>query len=148
MILEYCGVQVESSSAQFVEDLRSISPDIEVIPAHAWTPWFGIFGSASGYDSLVETFDELSSHIFAIETGLSSDPIMNRRCYNSMDDAQNFRSDACNHECAAAKGVGVKSARGSVHRSSQVSVSFDSRQAHAAREPSNPDPLCRPNGGA
>jgi len=48
-----------------------------MIPAHAWTPWFGIFGSKGGYDSIEEAFDELSEHIFAIETGLSSDPIMN-----------------------------------------------------------------------
>src|SRR3989339_641379 len=50
-----------------------------VIPAHAWTPWFAIFGSKSGYDSIEECFEELSSEIFAIETGLSSDPEMNWR---------------------------------------------------------------------
>ncbi|KKT25090.1 MAG: PHP domain protein, partial [Candidatus Magasanikbacteria bacterium GW2011_GWA2_43_9] len=49
----------------------------QLIPAHAWTPWFGIFGSKGGYDSLDEAFDELASEIFAIETGLSSDPLMN-----------------------------------------------------------------------
>jgi uncharacterized protein (TIGR00375 family) len=51
-----------------------------MVPAHAWTPWFGIFGSKSGYDSLEETFEELTPHIKAIETGLSSDPEMNWRC--------------------------------------------------------------------
>lgn len=51
-----------------------------MIPAHAWTPWFGIFGSKGGYDRLEEAFDDLSPHIFAIETGLSSDPLMNWRC--------------------------------------------------------------------
>jgi uncharacterized protein (TIGR00375 family) len=50
-----------------------------LIPAHAWTPWFSIFGSMSGFDSIEECFDEMSSHIFAIETGLSSDPAMNWR---------------------------------------------------------------------
>ncbi len=50
-----------------------------VIPAHAWTPWFAVFGSKSGYNSLEECFEELTPHIFAIETGLSSDPPMNRR---------------------------------------------------------------------
>ena len=50
-----------------------------LIPAHAWTPWFSIFGSMSGFDSIEECFDELSYKIFAIETGLSSDPPMNWR---------------------------------------------------------------------
>ena len=49
------------------------------IPAHAWTPWFGIFGSESGYDSLKECFEDLSEYVYAIETGLSSDPLMNWR---------------------------------------------------------------------
>lgn len=50
-----------------------------MIPAHAWTPWFAVFGSKSGFDSLEECFEELTPHIKAIETGLSSDPIMNWR---------------------------------------------------------------------
>lgn len=50
-----------------------------VVPAHAWTPWFAIFGSKSGFDSIEECFDEYAKHIFAIETGLSSDPKMNWR---------------------------------------------------------------------
>lgn len=49
------------------------------IPAHAWTPWFGIFGSESGYDSLEECFEEMTPYIYGIETGLSSDPAMNWR---------------------------------------------------------------------
>ncbi|MBI3620456.1 DNA helicase UvrD [Candidatus Roizmanbacteria bacterium] len=48
-----------------------------LIPAHAWTPWFSIFGSKSGFDSIKECFEDLSSYIYAVETGLSSDPIMN-----------------------------------------------------------------------
>lgn len=54
-------------------------PDALVVPAHAWTPHFSVLGSESGFDSLEECFDELTSHIYAIETGLSSDPLMNRR---------------------------------------------------------------------
>jgi uncharacterized protein (TIGR00375 family) len=50
-----------------------------MIPAHAWTPWFAVFGSKSGYNSLEECFEELTPRIRAIETGLSSDPVMNRR---------------------------------------------------------------------
>ena len=55
------------------------SQDCMVVPAHAWTPWFGIFGSKSGFDSMEECFEEYSKHIYAIETGLSSDPSMNWR---------------------------------------------------------------------
>ena len=49
------------------------------IPAHAWTPWFGNFGSMSGYDSLSDCFEDLTEYIYGIETGLSSDPAMNWR---------------------------------------------------------------------
>ena len=50
-----------------------------VVPAHAWTPWFSVFGSKSGFDSLEECFEEYTKYIYAIETGLSSDPAMNWR---------------------------------------------------------------------
>lgn len=55
------------------------SPDGMLIPAHAWTPHFSVFGAESGFDSLEECFEELTPHVHAIETGLSSDPLMNRR---------------------------------------------------------------------
>lgn len=48
-----------------------------VIPAHAWTPWFALYGSKTGFDSIDECFGDLSKYIYAIETGLSSDPAMN-----------------------------------------------------------------------
>lgn len=57
----------------------SISKDIMIIPAHAWTPWFGIFGSMSGFDHLKDCFKEYTKDIYAIETGMSSDPAMNWR---------------------------------------------------------------------
>ncbi|MBI2624840.1 MAG: DNA helicase UvrD [Candidatus Nealsonbacteria bacterium] len=57
----------------------NISEDCLVVPAHAWTPWFSIFGSKSGFDSIEECFEEYSKYIYAIETGLSSDPAMNWR---------------------------------------------------------------------
>ncbi len=53
------------------------SPDNVLIPAHIWTPHFSVFGAASGFDSLEDCFDELTPQIFALETGLSSDPPMN-----------------------------------------------------------------------
>ncbi len=66
-------------SKELLKILRDASPDAVLIPAHVWTPWFGIFGSKSGFDSLEECFDELTGEVFAIETGLSSDPDMNWR---------------------------------------------------------------------
>jgi DNA helicase-2/ATP-dependent DNA helicase PcrA len=48
------------------------------IPAHVWTPWFSLFGSKSGFDDIEECFEDLTPHIYALETGLSSDPPMNR----------------------------------------------------------------------
>lgn len=57
--------------------LLEISPDIHLIPAHIWTPWFSLLGSKSGFDSVEECFGDLTSEIFALETGLSSDPSMN-----------------------------------------------------------------------
>jgi uncharacterized protein (TIGR00375 family) len=56
-----------------------VSEDCMIIPAHAWTPWFSIFGSRSGYDSIEECFGSYSKRIVAIETGLSSDRPMNER---------------------------------------------------------------------
>lgn len=49
------------------------------IPAHIWTPWFGVFGSKSGFDSLTEAYEDLTPEVHAVETGLSSDPPMNWR---------------------------------------------------------------------
>lgn len=54
-----------------------VNPKALIIPAHAWTPWFGIYGANSGYDSLGEAFGDLAKYIPAVETGLSSDPAMN-----------------------------------------------------------------------
>ncbi|MBI2148403.1 DNA helicase UvrD [Candidatus Woesearchaeota archaeon] len=67
------------SSIEFIDMLRSISPGIEVIPAHVWTAWMSIFGSKSGYDSVEECFEDRAKYIHALETGISSDPKMNRR---------------------------------------------------------------------
>lgn len=53
-------------------------PNGYLVPAHIWTPWYSLFGSKSGFDSVEECFGDLSQHIFALETGLSSDPAMNR----------------------------------------------------------------------
>lgn len=65
------------SSAEFAEKLFGLSDDIVIIPAHVWTPWFSIFGSKSGVNSVEEAFEDKADKIFALETGLSSDPQMN-----------------------------------------------------------------------
>ncbi len=67
------------SAKELLKMILDISEDCLLVPAHAWTPWFSIFGAHSGFDSIEECFGEMSSHIFAIETGLSSDPEMNWR---------------------------------------------------------------------
>ncbi len=63
-----------------LEILLESSDQAYLIPAHIWTPWFSVLGSQSGFDSIEECFDDLTPHIFAVETGLSSDPAMNRVC--------------------------------------------------------------------
>ncbi|MCX8195374.1 MAG: endonuclease Q family protein, partial [Candidatus Micrarchaeota archaeon] len=67
------------SAIEVTELILGASEKNLVIPAHAWTPWFSVFGSMSGFDSLQECFGELEKRIYAIETGLSSDPSMNWR---------------------------------------------------------------------
>jgi len=64
---------------EFTDELMKISKDIEIIPAHAWTPWFGIFGSITGFNSMEEAFKDKSQYIHSFETGMSSDPEMNWR---------------------------------------------------------------------
>jgi len=67
------------SCTELVEEMKEIDKSIEIIPAHAWTPWFSVFGSMSGFDSLQDCFKEKTKYIYAIETGMSSDPAMNWR---------------------------------------------------------------------
>jgi len=67
------------SAKELAKMILDISSDCLIIPAHAWTPWFSIFGANSGFDSIEECFGEMTPHIHAIETGLSSDPEMNWR---------------------------------------------------------------------
>ena len=78
--LDYDGRPIFGFSCiELVEMMKEIDEDIEIIPAHAWTPWYGIFGSMSGFDSVEECFKDQAKHIYAIESGLSSDPAMNWR---------------------------------------------------------------------
>ena len=64
------------SSKALLELVLSVSPDCMMIPAHVWTPYFGLFGSMSGYDSIAECFEDMTPYIYALETGLSADPEM------------------------------------------------------------------------
>jgi len=67
------------NGAQLVEEVMEVSMDNMVFPAHAWTPWFSIFGAFSGFDTVEECYQDMTRHIHALETGLSSDPPMNWR---------------------------------------------------------------------
>jgi uncharacterized protein (TIGR00375 family) len=66
-------------SPHLLEIALESSPDAYLVPAHIWTPWFAVLGSRSGFDSVAECYGDLAGHIFAVETGLSSDPAMNWR---------------------------------------------------------------------
>ncbi len=66
-------------SKTLLEITLEINQEAMFIPAHIWTPWFSLFGANSGFDSIEECFEDLTSEIFALETGLSSDPPMNWR---------------------------------------------------------------------
>jgi len=76
--LESDGRPILSIDAEnFMELVLSISEEIMIIPAHIWTPWFSLYGSNSGFDSIYECFGKYTEKITALETGLSSDPKMN-----------------------------------------------------------------------
>ena len=62
-----------------VEIILAASPDCLVIPGHIWTPWYSLFGANSGFDTIEECFEQYAKDIYALETGLSSDPAMNWR---------------------------------------------------------------------
>jgi DNA helicase-2/ATP-dependent DNA helicase PcrA len=67
------------SAKAVAEIVLTIERNCLLIPAHAWTPWFSLYGSMSGFDSIQECFGDFATNIYAIETGLSSDPAMNWR---------------------------------------------------------------------
>lgn len=82
------------SSRDLLELLLSVDERSFLIPAHVWTPHFGVYGSASGFDSLEEAFGDLAKYVFGIETGLSSDPDMNWQVKELMNRAILSFSDA------------------------------------------------------
>ncbi len=72
------------TAEELVETVMEISDQNMIFPAHAWTPWFSVFGAFSGFDTVEQCYGDMSKHIHAIETGLSSDPPMNWRL-NKLD---------------------------------------------------------------
>ena len=78
--LDYDGRPIFGfSSVLLAEEMQRISDEIEIIAGHCMTPWFGIFGSMSGFDSLKEAFQEKTDRIHAVESGMSADPEMLRK---------------------------------------------------------------------
>ena len=67
-------------SKNLLEICLQASENIFFVPAHIWTPWFSVLGAKSGFDSIEECYEDLTEYIFAVETGLSSDPAMNWIC--------------------------------------------------------------------
>ena len=67
------------SASHLVEEIMQTSSENMVFPAHAWTPWFSVFGAFSGFDKIEDCYQDMTRHIHALETGLSSDPPMNWR---------------------------------------------------------------------
>ena len=67
------------TASQLVEEVMEVSDENEVVPAHVWTPWFSLFGAFSGFDTVEDCYEDMTKHIHALETGLSSDPPMNWR---------------------------------------------------------------------
>ncbi len=70
---------LDMTAPQLVEEIMEVSKENVVIPSHAWTPWFSIFGAFSGFDRVEDCYQDMTAHIPALETGLSSDPPMNWR---------------------------------------------------------------------
>jgi uncharacterized protein (TIGR00375 family) len=67
------------TAPQLVEQVMAVSSENMIFPAHAWTPWFSVFGAFSGFDTIEDCYQDMTKHIHALETGLSSDPAMNWR---------------------------------------------------------------------
>ncbi len=79
--IESDGRPIIGLDSKFLLEIVLNSSDTSfLVPAHIWTPWFSALGSKSGFDSINECYEDLTRHIFAVETGLSSDPAMNWTC--------------------------------------------------------------------
>jgi len=92
------------------KELLKIVLDIDencfVVPAHLWTPWFSLFGSKSGFDSIEECFDDYSKYIYAVETGLCSNPAMNWRV-SGLDKVALISNSDCHSACKIGREANV-----------------------------------------
>ena len=70
---------LRATAPELVDEVLEADSNCVIFPAHAWTPWFGLFGGKSGFDSFIDCYQDRSAKIFALETGMSSDPAMNWR---------------------------------------------------------------------
>ena len=81
----YCDLSLDGrpslsiDAPELVEEIMEVSRHNMVIPAHIWTPWFSLFGAFSGFDDIHDCYQDMTKHIHALETGLSSNPLMNWR---------------------------------------------------------------------
>jgi uncharacterized protein (TIGR00375 family) len=82
------------NAPNLVEEVMEVSSENMIFPAHAWTPWFSIFGAFSGFNSVEDCYQDMTKHIHALETGLSSDPPMNWRLSKLDDFALVSNSDS------------------------------------------------------
>lgn len=88
---------LDLSAPHLVEEIMQVNKENVVIPAHVWTPWFSLFGAFSGFDHIEDCYQDATKHIFALETGLSSDPPMNWRLSNLDKYALVSNSDSHSH---------------------------------------------------
>jgi len=88
---------LDMTAPQLVEEIMQVSAQNVVIPAHAWTPWFSLFGAFSGFNRIEDCYQDATKHIFALETGLSSDPAMNWRLSSLDKYALVSNSDSHSH---------------------------------------------------
>jgi len=70
---------LKMTAPELVDEVIAVSPDNLIFPAHAWTPWYSLFGANSGFDRLDDCYQDMTDRVHALETGLSSDPPMNWR---------------------------------------------------------------------
>jgi len=85
------------TAPQLVEEIMQVSSENMVIPAHAWTPWFSLFGAFSGFNRIEDCYQDMTRYIHALETGLSSDPSMNWRLSSLDKYALVSNSDSHSH---------------------------------------------------
>jgi uncharacterized protein (TIGR00375 family) len=88
---------LDMTAPQLVDEIMQVSAQNVVFPAHAWTPWFSLFGAFSGFNRMEDCYQDTTKHIFALETGLSSDPPMNWRLSSLDKYALVSNSDSHSH---------------------------------------------------